>query len=70
MNPYRKLSSELDDIEAKLDDMWRKRKLAHRLEHPDTSDPDYSLENIQAGRYDWVPGKNWLQPAPKRGGVK
>ena len=60
-----------DHVEQILEDLWRKRKLAHRLDHPDTSDPDFSLENIQAGRYDWVPGKNWLQPAPKRtGGVK
>lgn len=56
-----------DDIDAKLEHLWQRRKLAHRLDHPDDRDPDYGLENMQ-GRYDWVPGRTWTHPAPRRGG--
>jgi hypothetical protein len=55
-----------DDLDLRLEDLWRRKAAAHRAYHPEPSDPDFDLENIQS-RYDWIPGRNWMRAAPKRG---
>lgn len=53
-----------DQLEARLDDLWRRQKIMHRMEHPDPRDPDFDLENIQV--HGWRVGSTWAQPV-KRG---
>lgn len=58
-----------DEIDARLEDLWRRQRTMHRMYHSDPRDPDYDFENSQAAR--WTVGRNWMTPAPKRtGGVK
>jgi hypothetical protein len=55
-----------DEIDARLEDLWCRQRVMHRMYHPDPRDPDYEYENMRG----WTVGNHWLTPAPKRGGVK
>jgi hypothetical protein len=60
--PYR---DDDDDLDLRLEDLWRRKAAAHRTYHSDPSDPDYEFENDQRAR--WSVGSTWTQPAPRRG---